>query len=99
MGFWGDLWSSIKRPFTSVYDNVIKPVANTVSNIYDRVKDYIPAPFRAPLDSIQATGRNIGNVIGTARSAMDAVGLKDGGQVLKEHMARDEGPRKKFYQA
>ena len=100
MGWWGDLWNNIKKPFAAVYDNVVRPVANTVSNIYDKVKSYIPAVIRGPLDQIQETGRNIGSVIGSTRSAMDAVGLKDGGEVLKEHLERKHGHhKKKYYQA
>lgn len=97
MGWFSNLWETIKKPFVSVYDNVVKPVASTVSNIYDKVKRFIPAPIRAPLDTIQSTAQQVGDVIQTARDVGSAIGLKDGGQVLKEKM-KMEAP-KKFYQA
>jgi hypothetical protein len=99
MGFWGDLWEGIKKPFVAVYDNVVKPVASTVSNVYDKVKRFIPAPLRAPLDTIQSSGRQIGDAIQTARDVGSAIGLKDGGMVLKEKMERSEPTPKKYYQA
>ena len=98
MGWFGDLWTKIKRPFASIYDNVIKPAANWISNTYDKVKTFLPAPIRAPLDAIQNTGKAIGDNIQTARNVMTTVGLKDGGEVLKDKMRREEGKPKLFYQ-
>lgn len=102
MGFFGDLWNSIKKPFVSVYDNIVRPVSSTISNIYDKVKRFIPAPIRAPLDTIQSTGKQIGDTIQTVRDVGSAIGLKDGGQVLREKMEkmeRSERSPKKYYQA
>ena len=96
MGWWGDLWNKVKAPFTAIYDNVIKPVANTASNIYDRVKSFLPAVIRAPLDTVQGTGQQIGNAISIGRDAMDRMGLKNGGEILRER-AKMEQP-KNYYQ-
>jgi phage-related protein len=81
MGFWSNLWEGIKAPFRTVYDRVINPVVNTVSNIYDKVKGFLPAPIRAVGDTIQGTAKQIQSGVQTARDVAGAIGLKGGGIV------------------
>lgn len=100
MGFWGNLWETIKSPFRAVYDKVINPVVNTISGVYDKVKSYLPAPIRAVGDSIQGTAKQVQEGISTARDVMDKVGLKKGGMVMRD-MGREAEPYvlKKHFQA
>lgn len=88
MGFWGDLWEGIKRPFRWAYDSVIQPAWRGLNTVYDKVKGWLPAPVRAITDQIQSTGNLVESGVKTARDAMTSVGLKDGGMV--------EMPKKKF---
>jgi phage-related protein len=81
MGFWSNLWEGIKAPFKYAYDKVVNPVVNTISNVYDKVKGFIPAPLRAIGDTIQGTAKQIQSGIETARNVAGAVGLKMGGVV------------------
>jgi len=81
MGFFSDLWEGIKTPFRWTYDKLINPVVNTVSNVYDKVKGFLPAPLRAIGDTVQGTAKQIQSGIDTARNVAGAVGLKMGGVV------------------
>jgi len=99
MGFFSDLWEGIKTPFKYVYDKIASPVVNTISGIYDRVKGFLPAPLRAIGDTVQGTVKQVQSGIDTARQVAGAVGLKDGGQVLKEKMEMMEPKERKYYQA
>lgn len=81
MGFWSNLWEGIKAPFKYAYDKVVNPVVNTISNVYDKVKGFIPAPLRAIGDTIQGTAKQIQSGIETARNVGSAIGLKYGGIV------------------
>jgi len=99
MGFFSDLWEGIKTPFKYVYDKIASPVVNTISGIYDRVKGFLPAPLRTIGDTVQGTVKQVQSGIDTARQVAGAVGLKDGGQVLKEKMELMEPKERKFYQA
>ena len=79
-GFWANLWDGVKSVAGKVYDGV-RSVGNTISNVYDKVKTYLPAPIRAIGDTVQNTynqARSVGDVV---RS--NPLGLKDGGPVLK----------------
>lgn len=100
MGFWSNLWEGIKTPFRWAYDKVVNPAFNFVSNAYDKVKGYLPAPIRTIGDTIQSTGKQVQTGVDTARSALDAVGLKKGGLVMRD-MAREAEPYvlKKHFQA
>lgn len=88
MGFFSDLWEGIKAPFRFVYDKAINPVVSGISNVYDKVKGFLPTSIRAPLDAIQGTVKQGQDIIQKGRDVLGAVGLKDGGMV--------EMPRKKF---
>lgn len=78
MGFWSNLWDGVKSVAGKVYDGV-RSVGNTISNVYDKVKTYLPSPIRSIGDQVQNTynqARSVGDVI---RS--NPLGLKDGGPV------------------
>jgi hypothetical protein len=84
MGWLSDLWEGIKAPFRWTYDRVINPAFNWVSNAYDKVKGYLPAPIRTIGDTIQNTGKQVQTGVQTGRDALTAVGLKHGGMVMPE---------------
>lgn len=105
-GFWGSLWNGIKSIGSRIYDGA-RSVGNFVSNVYDKVKTYLPAPIRAVGDQVQNTYNQVRSVGDVIRS--NPLGLKDGGRVdipiLKKSIGifpvpirRDEA-MKKFYQA
>jgi hypothetical protein len=102
MGFFGDLWNGIKSVGGRIYDGA-RSVGNFVSNVYDKVKTYLPAPIRSIGDSVQNTynqARNVGDVI-----RGNPLGLKDGGRVDQKQIGifpapvRKDEAMKKFYQA
>jgi phage-related protein len=106
MGFWGSLWNGIKSIGSRIYDGA-RSVGNFVSNVYDKVKTYLPAPIRAVGDQVQNTYNQVRNVGDVIRS--NPLGLKDGGRVdmpilnksigiFPVPIRRDEA-MKKFYQA
>ena len=99
-GFFSDLWEGIKTPFRWAYDKVVNPLFNTISSGYDKIKGFIPAPIRAITDTIQSTGKQIQSGVGTARDVLGAVGLKNGGMVMRD-MAKEAEPYslKKHFQA
>lgn len=99
-GFWSNLWSTLKRPFAWAYDNVVNPAVNAISNVYDRVKTWLPSPIRAVGDSIQNTAKQVQSGISTARDAMEKVGLKNGGMVMRDmNREAEQYVLKKHFQA
>lgn len=78
MGFWGDLWNGIKSVGGKIYDGV-RSVGNFASNIWDKVKPYVPAPIRTVGDTVQNTYNQVRSVGDVIRS--NPLGLKDGGRV------------------
>jgi hypothetical protein len=65
-----------------------------------RDRSWLPSPIRAVGDSIQGTAKNIQSGIATARDAMEKVGLKHGGMVMRD-MGKEAEPYvlKKHFQA
>lgn len=100
MSWLSDLWEGVKAPFRFVYDKVVNPAFNVLSNAYDKVKGWIPAPIRAIGDTIQSTGKQIQTGVQTGRDALGAVGLKNGGMVMRD-LSREAEPYalKKHFQA
>lgn len=78
MGFWSNLWDGVKSVAGKVYDGV-RSVGNTISNVYDKVKTYLPSPIRAIGDQVQNTYNQVRSVGDVIRS--NPLGLKDGGPV------------------
>lgn len=78
MGWFSDLWNSVKSVAGKVYDGA-RSVGNTISNVYDKVKTYLPSPIRAIGDQVQNTYNQVRSVGDVVRS--NPLGLKDGGPV------------------
>lgn len=93
----GNIWSGVKNVASTVYDTVRKPI-DWVASAANSVKDIpILGTFAQPIANLAGTAQGYMNQARSIGDAVKAVGLKDGGVVLKEKM--EASKPKKFYQA
>jgi hypothetical protein len=93
MGFWGDLWNSVKSVAGQVYNTVKKPI-DFVASLGDYAKKIplIGNTVSTVLTPITGLAKTVQGGLGVAKDVADvgkALGLQRGGMV----------PMKKVYQA